>query len=299
MLAIARLCSGAAAGWIIPLAMAYVGDVTPYERRQQVLGSYLSGQILGQLFGQAAGGILGEFFGWRNVFFILAAQLALATILLSFELIANPRTRPLPRPAEHPRGLLAEYRAVLSNRWARIVIAAVGLEGAVVWGTFAYVGADLHTRAGLSFALVGAVVAAFGLGGLAYSLSVRVLVARFGQRGLAINGGLLLAVAFLSLAAAPWWLAPASVAAIGFGFYMLHNTLQTNATQMTPEARGTAVGLFSSALYIGQTAGVAAGALVFDRYMGVPLFVAAAILLPLLGFWFAHELRQRGNAVPQ
>jgi hypothetical protein len=28
---------------------------------------------------------------------------------------------------------------------------------------------------------------------------------------------------------------------------MLHNTLQTNATQMTPQARGTAVGLFSSA----------------------------------------------------
>ena len=30
-LAVARFASGAAAGWIIPLSMAYVGDVTPYE----------------------------------------------------------------------------------------------------------------------------------------------------------------------------------------------------------------------------------------------------------------------------
>ena len=39
-----------------------------------------------------------------------------------------------------------------------------------------------------------------------------------------------------------WWLAPLATTAIGFGFYALHNTFQTNATQMTPEARGTAVG---------------------------------------------------------
>src|SRR5690242_9256159 len=41
-LAVARFASGAAAGWIIPLSMAYVGDVTPYERRQPVLARYLS-----------------------------------------------------------------------------------------------------------------------------------------------------------------------------------------------------------------------------------------------------------------
>ena len=57
---------------------------------------------------------------------------------------------------------------------------------------------------------------------------------------------------------------------------MLHNTLQTNATQMTPEARGTAVAIFSSAVYLGQTAGVAGGGVVFDRFRAVPLFLGAA-----------------------
>src|SRR5262245_23470665 len=40
VLAIVRLVSGLAAGWIVPLSLAYVGDVIPYERRQQVIGTY-------------------------------------------------------------------------------------------------------------------------------------------------------------------------------------------------------------------------------------------------------------------
>ncbi len=84
-LALARLATGAAAGWIIPISMAYVGDVTPHDRLQQILGRYISGQILGQLFGQAAGGVLGDLLGWRNVFFVLAGLFALATAGLVFE----------------------------------------------------------------------------------------------------------------------------------------------------------------------------------------------------------------------
>src|SRR6266436_8757324 len=68
-LAIARFASGAAAGWIIPTSMAYVGDVTPYDRRQPILGRYISGQIIGQVVGEAAGGVLGDWLGYRNVFF--------------------------------------------------------------------------------------------------------------------------------------------------------------------------------------------------------------------------------------
>ena len=90
VLVAARLGSGLATGWIIPLALAFVGDVIPYERRQQVIGRFLSGQILGQLFGQAAGGVLGDWFGWRNVFFLLAGLLAAATVGLWYELLRNP-----------------------------------------------------------------------------------------------------------------------------------------------------------------------------------------------------------------
>jgi predicted MFS family arabinose efflux permease len=117
---------------------------------------------------------------------------------------------------------------------------------------------------------------------------------RLGPAGLARFGGALLGIGYVALASgASWWLAALAVGAIGLGFYALHNTLQTNATQMTPQARGTAVAIFSSAIYLGQTLGVAGAAVVFDRFGAVPLFLLAAIALPLLGTWFASQLARR------
>jgi len=290
-LALARLATGAAAGWIIPISMAYVGDVTAHERLQQILGRYISGQILGQLFGQAAGGVLGDLLGWRNVFFVLAGLFALATAGLVFELAVNPQTRK--SGGRSQRGLLSGYAAVLTNPFARMVLVAGFLEGALAWGAFAYIGAHLRLRFGLSFSLIGGIVACFGIGGLIYAAFVKLFVTRLGQAGLAVTGGFVLAAAYLQLALGSlWWLAPIATTAIGLGFYMLHNTLQTNATQMTPQARGTAVGLFSSALYVGQTAGVAIGAVVIDRIGAPPLFLATAVALPALAVWFVRGLKR-------
>jgi predicted MFS family arabinose efflux permease len=110
---------------------------------------------------------------------------------------------------------------------------------------------------------------------------------------------LLVGAAYFLLALAPaWWLAPLAVVAIGLGFYMLHNTLQTNATQMAPQARGTAIAIFSSALYLGQSLGVAGGALLIDRVGGPAIFLIAALLLPILGLWFAAMLR-RARMIPK
>ena len=293
-LTIARVASGACAAWIIPLGMAFIGDVTPYERRQQVLARYLSGQITGQLFGQAAGGVIGDLLGWRAMFFVLAAIMAIAALGLFRELAVNPATHPPRHGEDGARGFAAGYRMVLGSRWARIVMLAVACETALVFGAFAYVGADLHLRFGLSFTWVGLVVGAFGIGGLIYALSVKQLVGRLGQRGLALYGACTLGVAYVLLALAPTvWIAPLAVMLVGLGFYMLHNTLQTNATQMTPQARGTAVALFSAAVYFGQTIGVAAAAPIVDRFGTPPLFAIAAVVLPVLGLWFSAQLKKR------
>jgi predicted MFS family arabinose efflux permease len=214
---------------------------------------------------------------------------------LAVELLTNPLTRSS-RLAETSRGFAAEYSAVLSSRWARIVILAGFIEAAVGWGTFAFVGADLNQRFGLGFTAVGVIVGTFAIGGLIYAASVGQLVHLFGQRGLAIGGAALCGVAYVMLATGvAWWLAPIAVTMIGLGFYALHNTLQTNATQMTPQARGTAVAIFSSALYLGHMAGVAAAALVFDLAGAVPLFIATAIGLPALALWFAQGLRRHAH----
>jgi MFS transporter, YNFM family, putative membrane transport protein len=293
-LGLARLATGAVAGWVIPVSMAYLGDVTPVDRLQPILARYASGYILGQLFGQAAGGVLGDLFGWRNVFFALGGMFALAAAGLIFELITDPKTHAAAARAARSRGFVADYAAVLSNPFARMIVVVGFIEAALAWGAFAYIGANLHARFDLSFTLIGLTVACFGIGGLIYSGLVKLLVYRFGQNGLIITGGFIITAAYLVLAAeTAWWLAPVGVTAIGLGFYMFHNTLQTKATQMTPQARGTAVAIFSSALYFGQTAGVAAGALVVDRLGATPLYLVTAVAFPVLAIWFAGELRRR------
>jgi predicted MFS family arabinose efflux permease len=245
------------------------------------------------LFGQAAGGVLGDYFGWRNVFFILASLFAIATAALVVEMLRNPSIQAGSSNPHGGRSLAANYRLVLSGNWSWIVIFGVFVEGALMFGSLAYVGADLHLRFDLGLTAIGLVVGTFALGGLSYALTVSWLVARLGQVGLLKVGAVILAIGLLMLAVEPhWWLAPAALVAIGLGYYMLHNTLQVNATQMTPEARGTAVAIFSACFYLGQTTGVAAGSLVIDRFAAIPIFVTAAILFPIFGFWFAQKLAQ-------
>jgi predicted MFS family arabinose efflux permease len=77
---------------------------------------------------------------------------------------------------------------------------------------------------------------------------------------------------------------------------MLHNTLQTHATQMAPEGRGLAVSTFANVLFMGQAAGVWLSGLVIDRIGFVPVFIAAGAALLVVGVAFALMLDRRPAA---
>ena len=66
---------------------------------------------------------------------------------------------------------------MLANPWARLIVLVGLCEATLVWGAFAYVGADMHLRFWLSYTLIGLTVGAFGIGGLIYAGSVQQLVA--------------------------------------------------------------------------------------------------------------------------
>jgi YNFM family putative membrane transporter len=290
----ARFISAPAAATIVPLGMAYVGDVVSYEQRQPVLARFLAGQMMGMITGQVAGGIIGDHFGWRTVFFVLAFIFGAAALLLVSQFGRNPWTVPLKRPPEHKAGLISDYRKLVASRWARFIIISVFFEGLIFFGAFTYVAAAMHSRFALSFSVVGIVVAGFGLGSLLYATTVRALMTRLHENGLVLGGGIVVAFGYAALTATPLW-EPAIlfVAALGFGYYMLHNTLQTNATQMLPEARGTAVAGFSSALFLGQSAGVAIAAPFVDSVGAGTVFIAAAGLWVILALFIMRGLKRR------
>lgn len=292
MLTLVRFATGFASSAIIPLAIAWVGDNVGYERRQAMLARFLTGQTLGLMTGAALGGAIGDWLGWRSVFWVLAAIYVLAGVAL----IAVMRTRPdLARPGERAEGsMVGQMLRVLRRPWALTVILVVALEGGMFWGAFTFVGADLHQRFGLGFAAIGLAVAAFGAGGFLYVMVAHHLVRLLGERGLCMWGGTGLGLAFAGMALAPS--AEVEFAAIvlsGVSFYMFHNTLQTHGTQMAPEARGAGMALFALCLFLGQAAGVPMAAPIVDRWGVPPVFWAAAVVLPLLAFWFAAAIRRR------
>lgn len=260
LLLVARALAGASAATIIPLAMAWIGDVTSYERRQPILSKFMIGQVLGISSGVLLGGYAADHLHWRNPFEAIAVYFALGSAYLFW---INHRLPPAAKKTQPPHSsalkrTVSEFGQVLAVPWARMVLLTVFAEGACIFGSFAFMVTHLHQVHAIPLAQAGQVVMLFGLGGLLFAVSANFIVHRLGEAGLCRWGGVLVAASYaiVALSSTWWWAIPACFCA-GLGFYMLHNTLQMNATQMAPERRGAAVAAFASAYFMGQSAGIA------------------------------------------
>jgi MFS transporter, YNFM family, putative membrane transport protein len=287
----ARFLTGCTVGGIVPLAMAWIGDTVPYAKRQLVLARFLVGHMLGVAFATVASGFLGERYGWQAMFYLLAALYAATALLLWLELQRNPLTRAHPGDATPLAAAFRRMAGLTRLPWVRVILVTVFIEGALFYGSLAFVALYVHQRFSLSLGLSGSVTAMFAAGGLLFAASAGRLLPQFGERGLVLGGGMLLGVGFVALALTPTpaWAIPC-VVALGAGIYMMHNTLQVHATQMAPATRGAALAIFACSLFTGQSAGVWLGSLVVDAAGARPVFIASAIGLALLALDFRRRL---------
>lgn len=288
-----RVLWGMAAAGVIPLGMAWVGDTVPYEQRQVTLARLLMGTLSGMMAGQLAGGLFADSAaGWRGAFLALFAGYSAIALLLLLRLRHIPAA-----PAVRGSGrfaLASQLGVVLRERWARVVLASALAEGMFLLGPMAFLPSFLHQRFGLSLSAATALIALYAVGGLAYSASARHIVRRWGERRMVLAGGVVMGAGFIGWFASPLsWLAGPIALLVGFGTYLYHNTLQTNATQMAPTVRGTSVALFAFCLFFGQAIGVSLAGWAFDRFGGAPLLLVPAIALPVAGWAFARALARR------
>jgi predicted MFS family arabinose efflux permease len=298
-LTLLRFATGIGAAGIIPVSIAWIGDHTSYEDRQTALGRFMGFSITGQILGPALGGALAEWLSWREVFYVLTAAFLVVAVAV-FRLDRGERRRGGAQKTHATEHFLRTYQDILRVRWVRTILLIVFAEGALFYGTFAYTGAWLKETFDLSYLVIGAVLAGFGIGGLCYSALVRRLLRRLGEAGFALGAALVLLTFYVCLPFSPVWqiVGPLCVIA-GFGFYMLHNTLQTKATEMYPRARGTAISAFALSLFCGQAVGVALFGRVIALFGYAPSFVVTGIALLLLAVFFARQLRRRPDAVAQ
>ena len=197
--------------------------------------------------------------------------------------------------------LFTQYGGMLKRRGAPLVLGTVLLEGLFVFGGLSYLASSLTDRFGINYAYAGLMVAGFGVGGLVYSVSVKRLIGRVGELGILLLGGALLGVAFVSVGLMPsWhWFVP-TVIVLGMGYYTMHGTLQTKATELAPEARGTAVSLFAFFFFMGQATGPQLlGSVLKSRGYGAAFIVAGVGLLTtavVSRALFARARRQANDA---
>jgi len=283
----ARIVSGAFAAGIYPMAMAWVGDNVAYGERQVALARLVSASVLGTLAGQWLSGVIAEWVGWRPTFALLAGLF----------LVAGGLLMRVARGGASPTGAVPQGRpallGILALPGARWLLAVTALEGALAFGAIAFMPSLLQRHHAASLSMAGGLTAFYGAGGFVYSRVAGRLLRRMGEPGLARLGGVSLCLGFLAFAYAPGlvWI-PVACALAGFGFYCLHNTLQTNATQMAPSARGAAMALFACVLFLGQSAGVLAAAWVADHLSDALIFAIVGPGLLALSLVAARHFRR-------
>lgn len=285
LLAAARFFAGLAAGGVVPACMATIGDSYPPERRQVAISTFVTMGLLAQIFATSASGMIGEAMGWRTVLLATAGMGLVGALAASFVL----RAAPPEQPQRFSIGAAtANYRTVFRNPKAVLCYATVFLEGVALYGVMPYVG-DILTRQGAGGAAqAGVIIGAIGVGGLVYVGLVALLLRRFNRRHFMASGGVIMSVGLIALAFGPPWQATAAAFAVtGFGFMLLHNSIQTEAVDLAPAARQSAYSLHAFSFFSGQAAGPPVFGLALATMGDGPALLTSALVLAATGLVIA------------
>jgi predicted MFS family arabinose efflux permease len=285
-----RILAGIGSGGIFPVALGLTSDLVGPDKRQVAIGRTLAGAMTGNLLGASASGLIGDFLGWRGVLAVLGSLVVLASIAVAAGFHGAALTRP---PKSSLSALKHGYRTIFSNPNARICYSAVFIEGCCVLGLFPFIASFLFELGETSLSIAGIVIAGFAVGGLFYTLTVSRFLPRLGVNGMMIAGATLVGFQLIAVAFGPGWKIQAlSLLMMGWGFYMIHGCLQVFASELSVEARATALSLHSFFFFMGQTIGPIAYGFGIQHAGKIPTLLTAAAVMIALGFACARLLQQ-------
>jgi predicted MFS family arabinose efflux permease len=284
-----RILAGIGSGGVFPVALSLTSDLVVPEKRQVAIGRTLAGSMTGNLLGASFSGVIGDFLGWRGVLAILGLLVVTASVAVT----AGFRGAALARgPKTNLSTLWHGYRTIFANPNA-LCFAAVFIEGCCVLGLFPYIASFLFELGETSLSIAGVVIAGFAVGGLIYTMTVSRFLPRLGVNGMMITGASLVGLQLVAIAFGPGWKFQAtSLLLMGWGFYMIHGCLQVFASELSVEARATALSLHSFFFFMGQTVGPIAYGIGLQSVGKIPTLLTSAVIITSLGFACARLLRQ-------
>lgn len=276
-LVVGKAATAGLAAAVLPTSLVYVGDKVAFDRRQRIIANVLAAGAVGTVLATVGAGLLADVDAWRVVFAVPAA----VALALGWAFGRLPESH----SAEPGRGPLTQLRRVVTRPWAVFVIGLAVAEGAVMVGILPFLPPALEAQ-GHSPAVAGLVVATYGVAVVAGMQVVKRHLRRTAltPATMIAVGGSLLVVAYLAAALDQGvaGILSASIL-IGLGYCFLHSTLQTWATDVAPQARGTAISLFVTGVFTGAAAGSAAVSGLAGAGQFSALFLAAAALTVPVG----------------
>ncbi|MGN6367235.1 MAG: MFS transporter [Phycisphaerae bacterium] len=254
-----RAIAGVAAGGIIPIALALMGDLFPYSQRGHAIGWIFGAIAGGMAFGSTLGALLNPVLGWRMVF-LLIAVISAATFWMAWvhRAMLGTTTRDHPLTFRHAfRG----YAALLQNVRGFRTYLFIMINGMFHSGIFTWLGLYFSKRYGLGDRGIGLALLGYGIPGMLLGPTIGRIADRIGRRVLIPLGFVVAALAAGLLAPqVPLWVACAAATLLSLGYDMSHPLLAGIVTNLDPARRGQAMGLNAFVLFMG----FGLGALVFQ-----------------------------------
>ncbi len=272
------------------LGMAFIGDRVALAERQLVVARFIGGTIIGQALGPFVGGMCTDLVGWRGTFLFVAFVFAAVSSVLFMRTRSEWGTSARASAAGSP---LTVYWRLFGSPRVRAIVSTGFADGFFFFGAYSFLGAFLKLKFDLSLTTIGAILAGFGAGGLLFSVTVKPLLQALGQRGMVLGGGLICCASYAIIVFTPLWqFAIPCTVALGYSFFMLHNTAQTKATEMAPQARASGVALYAATWSMGQAAGVAAMGFAVSLAGYAPSIVAFGAGFLALGAWMRANMQR-------
>ena len=153
---IARFFSGLPHGAYFGMAMLFAADLMPKGKRAQGIAWVITGLTIANIVGVPLAGAIGQYFGWRWGFAIVAVICGGSAAMIA---------RSAPSVAPDPDASPLRELSALTNRsvWMTLAVGAIGFGG--VFAVYSYLSATMiATQAGPSWTIPLA-LSAFGVGG--------------------------------------------------------------------------------------------------------------------------------------
>ncbi|RKH00452.1 MFS transporter [Corallococcus carmarthensis] len=249
---------------VVPqMLIPFAAQLAAPSERGRVVGTVMSGLLIGILLSRTAAGFVGTHLGWRTMFFVAAGLMGVMGVVLRFMLPAQPPLASMPYPQL--------MRSLIHLARTEPVLRLHALLGGLTFGAFSAFWATLalYLRS-LPGHYDAQVAGLFGVVGVA-GAAIAPLVGRYAdQRGdRRINA---LAIAVLLASFVVLWLVGHSLWGIALGVVLLDLGTQANqiANQarvysLRPDARSRLNTLYMVTYFVGGAAGAWAGMAAWTR----------------------------------